>query len=136
MSIFSKKDDEEESGTQVVPFIREGEEVWIKTYWRPAIAWQYFVVCVFDFLLAPLMTAWYSWFVKIPYVVWKPITLGEGGFYHMAMGAIIGVAAWTRGREKVARIESDIVLSSNFQSETQKRIAAAKTKSNIKKTEE
>jgi N-acetyl-anhydromuramyl-L-alanine amidase AmpD len=30
--------------------------------------------------------------------------LKEGGFYHLAMAAIIGVAAWTRGREKIERI--------------------------------
>jgi hypothetical protein len=76
----------------------------IKTYWRPAMAWQYFAVCVFDFLAAPLFTAWYAWFAKIPYQVWKPITMGEGGFYHMAMAAIVGVAAWTRGQEKINEI--------------------------------
>jgi hypothetical protein len=35
---------------------------------------------------------------------WNPITLKEGGFYHLAMAAIIGVAAWTRGQEKITRI--------------------------------
>lgn len=84
----------------------EDQEHWLKVYWRPAMAWQYMVVCLFDFLLFPIITGWYSWFAKIPYEVWKPITMAEGGFYHMAMGAIIGVTAWTRGREKVAEIES------------------------------
>lgn len=86
------------------PDIFEPEENWIKEYWRPAMGWQYFAVCVFDFLLAPIFTAWYAWFAKIPYEVWKPITMGEGGFYHMAMAAIIGVVAWTRGQEKITRI--------------------------------
>jgi hypothetical protein len=35
---------------------------------------------------------------------WDPITLKESGFYHLAMAAIIGVAAWTRGKEKIERI--------------------------------
>lgn len=35
---------------------------------------------------------------------WDPITLKEGGFYHLAMAAIIGVAAWTRGKEKITRL--------------------------------
>lgn len=69
------------------------------------MAWQYFCVCVFDFLLAPLITGWYSWFAKVPYEVWKPITMSEGGFYHMAMGAIVGIAAWSRGQEKLSRID-------------------------------
>lgn len=86
------------------PSLYDKNESWIKSYWRPAMAWQYFAVCVFDFLAAPLFTAWYSYFAKIPYQVWKPITMGEGGFYHMAMAAIVGVAAWTRGQEKVNEI--------------------------------
>ena len=74
------------------------EESWIKQYWRPAIAWQYLAVCIFDFIIFP---AAYMYFTKQPY---DPITLKEGGFYHLAMAAIIGVAAWTRGQEKIQRI--------------------------------
>jgi hypothetical protein len=86
------------------PEILDPEENWIKTYWRPAMGWQYLVVCLFDFFFAPILTGWYSWFAKIPYEAWKPITMGEGGFYHMAMAAIVGVVAWTRGQEKVTRV--------------------------------
>lgn len=74
------------------------EESWLKQYWRPAIAWQYFAVCVFDFIIFP---AAYMHFVN---QTWDPITLKEGGFYHLAMAAIIGVAAWTRGQEKIQKI--------------------------------
>lgn len=77
------------------------EESWLKQYWRPAIAWQYFTVCVFDFIIFP---AAYMYFASQP---WNPITLKEGGFYHLAMAAIIGVAAWTRGQEKITRIISE-----------------------------
>lgn len=89
------------------PNIYDKDENWIKSYWRPAMGWQYFAVCVFDFLLAPIFTAWYAWFAKIPYQVWKPITMSEGGFYHMAMAAIVGVVAWTRGQEKVSEIREN-----------------------------
>jgi hypothetical protein len=95
------------TGNNNKPELFEREDNWIKSYWRPAMGWQYFCVCVFDFLLAPIFTAWYSWFAKIPYEVWKPITMGEGGFYHMAMAAIVGVVAWTRGQEKVTAIKAD-----------------------------
>lgn len=74
------------------------EESWIKQYWRPAIAWQYLAVCVCDFIVFP---AAYMYFAKQP---WDPITLKEGGFYHLAMAAIIGVAAWTRGKEKIVKL--------------------------------
>ena len=73
-------------------------EPWIKSYWRPAIAWQYFAVCIFDFIIFPGAS---MYFLKEP---WNPITLKEGGFYHMSMAAIIGVSAWTRGQEKIQKI--------------------------------
>jgi hypothetical protein len=34
---------------------------------------------------------------------WDPITLSSGGFYHIAMGVIIGVAAYSRGQENLLR---------------------------------
>lgn len=76
-------------------------ESWLKQYWRPAIAWQYFAVCLFDFIVFPLMSMHYL------SQQWDPITLKEGGFYHLSMAAIIGVAAWTRGQEKITRMMFD-----------------------------
>lgn len=83
------------------------EKSWFKHYWRPAIAWQYFVVCLFDFIIAPVLTAFYAALVKITYIPWDPITLKETGLYHIAMGAILGVSAWSRGKEKIAKIEME-----------------------------
>lgn len=83
-------------------------ENWFIRYWRPAMAWQYFLVCLFDFFLAPIMNAWYSWFAKIPYAAWKPISLAEGGYYHMTMLVILGLYAYTRGQEKVKRIDAEV----------------------------
>lgn len=81
------------------------EESWIKQYWRPAIAWQYFAVCVFDFIIFPLCDFYLSYANKMDNN-WEPLTLKESGFYHLAMAAIIGVAAWTRGQEKIQRLAS------------------------------
>ena len=91
------------------------EESWLKSYWRPAIAWQYFAVCIFDFIIFP---AAYMYFSQQQ---WDPITLKEGGFYHLAMAAIIGVAAWTRGQEKITRIleGSEVTKESSTISQTQ-----------------
>lgn len=83
------------------------EESWIKSYWRPAMAWSYAVICLFDFLIAPIMVMSFNYLVKGEYVQWDPITLKESGFYHMAMMAILGVAAWTRGMEKLKRNNSE-----------------------------
>jgi hypothetical protein len=80
------------------------EESWIKQYWRPAIAYQYLAVCIFDFIIFP------SAYMYLSQQQWDPITLKEGGFYHLAMAAIIGVAAWTRGKEKIERISAGVEL--------------------------
>lgn len=85
-------------------------ESWIDNAWRPAIAWSYLVICIFDFLVAPIMNAAFQ-AVLYPdqvYVPWKPITLAEGGLYHLSMLAIVGVTAWTRGQEKLVRLETGV----------------------------
>jgi hypothetical protein len=68
------------------------------------MAWQYVAVCLFDFLVAPafiiLMRAFGGESIG-DMQAWVPLTLREGGLYHLAMGAVLGVAAWTRSKEKV-----------------------------------
>ena len=71
------------------------------------MAVQYFIICMFDFMLAPIGLAVYAAMRDIPYVAWVPLTLQGGGLYHLAMGAILGVTAWTRGREKIENAKSD-----------------------------
>ena len=81
-------------------------EDWINRRWRPAIAWQYIVVCLFDFLIAPSFNFYYFAFYESSgavYSQWQAITLSSSGLYHIAMGAIIGVTAWQRGEEKKLR---------------------------------
>jgi hypothetical protein len=78
------------------------EENWIKTYWRPAMGWQYFVICMFDFLIAPILNAiYFTMYKSTTFQQWDPLTLKGAGLYHIAMGAIIGVTAWSRGQEKI-----------------------------------
>lgn len=94
------------------------ENSWIKHYWRPAMAYQYLLVCVFDFILFPLLTMIYYNHTGGVYVPWDPITLRESGFYHLAMGAILGVSAWTRGQEKIKNIYNGNVAESSYVSQT------------------
>lgn len=75
----------------------DANESWFKTYWRPAIAWQYFAVCLFDFIIGPAGQMLLSYYSGQAYVQWSPLTLQATGFYHIAMAAIIGIAAWTKG---------------------------------------
>ena len=81
-------------------------ESWIKQYWRPFMAWQYGAVCLFDFIIAPSLTMLYFYASGGSYIQWEPLTLKESGFYHLSMAAIVGVAAWTRGQEKITQINA------------------------------
>lgn len=75
--------------------------------WRPRMAYMYMAICVFDFMVAPILWSLVQIFttgmVALP---WTPLTLAEGGIFHMALGAILGAAAFTRGQEKVQRLRS------------------------------
>ena len=69
------------------------------------MAWQYTAVCLFDFIIAPILTAIYYKWSGGTYVPWVPLTLKEGGFYHMSMMGIVGVSAWSRGQENLATLQ-------------------------------
>ena len=80
-----------------------GQEDWIQTKWRPAMGWMYMGVCVYDFVIAPtlwsLTQALANGSVQTQ---WSPLTLMGAGLFHVAMGAVLGVSAWSRGQEKIA----------------------------------
>lgn len=76
-------------------------DTWFNTKWRPAMAWTYMAICILDFAVFPilwsLLQAYKSGQVTSQ---WVPITLQGAGLFHMSMGAILGISAWTRGKEK------------------------------------
>lgn len=84
----------------------EKQEDWMQKKWRPAMGWMYMVVCVFDFILFPVLWAviqfWETQAANDAFRQWSPLTLQGAGLFHMAMGAVLGIAAWSRGQEKMA----------------------------------
>lgn len=89
--------------------IKKEEEHWVKAYWRPAMGWLYMVICLMDFIGFPLISMFLPVFFKhdgitANYVAWQSLTLSNGGLIHLAFGAILGVSAWTRGQEKLAKM--------------------------------
>ena len=79
------------------------DEHWMKAMWRPAMGWLYMAMCACDFIIFPVIAMFLPQIVPgLTYIPWKSITLDNGGLIHMAFGAILGVAAWTRGQEKIA----------------------------------
>lgn len=94
--------------------------------WRHVAAYVYLSICVFDFMGMPIFyeivnprqtaSQLIAEVSKLPddqqvqaiqilreERSWDALTLSEGGLFHMAFGAILGVAAFTRGQEKTAR---------------------------------
>jgi hypothetical protein len=81
------------------------EEPWYSKNWRPAMAWMYMAICVFDFVIGPFFYAWFAWYTKdfAKFGEWQPLTLGGGGVFHLGMGAILGVTSWSRGKENLEK---------------------------------
>ena len=78
-------------------------EDWMNSKWRPAMGWMYMLVCMADFVLFPVLWS----LVQVigdgkVETQWSPITLQGAGLFHMAMGAILGIAAFGRTQEKIA----------------------------------
>jgi len=84
------------------------KETWVDNRWRPIMAWAYMGICIFDFVIAPLFIIWFnSTFGIEPASMWAPLTTTAGGIFHISMGTILGATAYTRGQEKMKRIEYD-----------------------------
>ena len=81
-------------------------EDWMTKKWRPMMAIMYMSVCAFDFIVAPVLWAvvqfWEESAANDAFRQWQPLTLQGAGLFHMAMGAVLGITAWSRGQEKLA----------------------------------
>lgn len=78
------------------------KEDWMNSKWRPAMGWVYMVTCITDFIVFPVLWSWLQVVTENPVTPWQPLTLQGAGFFHIAMGAIIGVAVYGRTQEKLA----------------------------------
>ena len=82
-------------------------EDWMTSKWRPLMAITYMATIWFDFIVGPIIFNILQYYNPGQAVTsWTPLTLQGGGLYHLAMGGILGIAAYTRGKEKVAQIEA------------------------------
>lgn len=79
------------------------KEDWMKEKWRPAMGWMYMATCITDFIVFPVLWSILQ-AIQGGQVTsqWNPLTLQGAGLFHLAMGAVLGVAAWSRGQEKMA----------------------------------
>lgn len=81
------------------------EQDFMSSKWRPMMAIMYMIVCTCDFVIFPVLWSLLQALDKGSVTLqWQPITLQGAGLFHMAMGAVLGVAAWSRGQEKIAGV--------------------------------
>lgn len=78
------------------------KEDWMNSKWRPMMGWMYMAVCAFDFIIAPVLWSLIQALFKGGVnVQWQPLTLQGAGLFHIAMGAVLGLAAYGRTQEKL-----------------------------------
>lgn len=85
--------------------VKNTNDSWVNNKWRPAMGWMYMVVCIFDFILFPILWAVVQFWEVMPendaFRQWNPLTLQGAGLFHMAMGAVLGITAYGRSKEKI-----------------------------------
>jgi len=75
---------------------------WINKKWRPAMGWIYMLTCTMDFVVFPVLWSLLQAMSKGSVTMqWQPLTLQGAGLYHIAMGAVLGIAAYGRTKEKI-----------------------------------
>jgi hypothetical protein len=79
-----------------------GSAEWMQKLWRPAMGWMYMLVCFCDMIVFPVLWALWQGINHVPITQWNPLSLQGAGLFHIAMGAVLGIAAFGRTQEKLA----------------------------------
>jgi hypothetical protein len=82
--------------------VEKKDEDWMQKKWRPAMGWMYMLVCTLDMAVFPVIWSLVQVLLKQPVTQWQPLTLQGAGLFHLAMGAVLGIAAFGRTQEKIA----------------------------------
>jgi hypothetical protein len=77
------------------------KEDWMNSKWRPMMGWMYMVVCMMDMVVFPILWSLLQTFTHSTITQWTPLTLQGAGLFHIAMGAVLGIAAFGRTQEKL-----------------------------------
>jgi hypothetical protein len=96
--------------TEEIKEVKKDED-WMQKKWRPAMGWMYMVVCFFDMVIFPILWALIQTIQQQQLVQWNPLTLQGAGLFHIAMGAVLGIAAFGRTQEKIAGSATNAAVS-------------------------
>jgi len=77
------------------------KEDWMNSKWRPMMGWMYMLVCTMDMVVFPVLWSLLQTMTHTQITQWNPLTLQGAGLFHIAMGAVLGIAAFGRTQEKL-----------------------------------
>jgi hypothetical protein len=86
---------------QVKSESEQKKEDWMNSKWRPMMGWMYMLVCTMDMVVFPILWSLLQTTVGAGLTQWNPLTLQGAGLFHIAMGAVLGIAAFGRTQEKL-----------------------------------
>ena len=75
---------------------------WMQNLWRPAMGWMYMFICLLDMAVFPILWSLLQAYHSQQITQWNPLTLQGAGLFHIAMGAVLGIAAFGRTQEKLS----------------------------------
>jgi hypothetical protein len=87
------------------------DEDWMQKKWRPAMGWMYMLVCMMDMVVFPIAWSLLQALTHTSITQWNPLTLQGAGLFHIAMGAVLGIAAFGRTQEKIAGSATNVTPS-------------------------
>lgn len=82
--------------------VEKKDEDWMQKKWRPAMGWMYMLICTLDMGVFPVAWSILQTLQHQTITQWQPLTLQGAGLFHLAMGAVLGIAAFGRTQEKIA----------------------------------
>jgi len=109
---------------------KSGLSLWFAENWRSLSFLTYMTICLFDFIIMPMVFQTFNQHIDVETLtrlalqfhdpeaqrqliqtfgtklVWTPLTLQGSGTFHVAFGAILTAAGYTRGQEKIATIQA------------------------------
>jgi hypothetical protein len=77
------------------------KEDWMNSKWRPMMGWMYMLICTMDMVVFPILWSLLQAITHTAITQWNPLTLQGAGLFHIAMGAVLGIAAFGRTQEKL-----------------------------------
>jgi hypothetical protein len=87
--------------TEVKSASETKKEDWMNSKWRPMMGWMYMLVCTMDMVVFPVLWSLLQTTTGTAITQWNPLTLQGAGLFHIAMGAVLGIAAFGRTQEKL-----------------------------------